>query len=297
MKDTKISWAHGTVNFWQGCNHVSPECEGCFAEAIRTHYGHDFNILALTKTWETAYQMNADAARRGGTKIIFTCSMSDIFHAQADHWRNDAWNVIRDCKNIRWLVLTKRPERIADHLPSDWGDGYPHVWLGVTVGCKSSYRRLDILRQIPCALRFISAEPLLESIVDVNLDGIGWVAAGGMSGPLHQKRAMQLAWAYELYQRCQHAEIPYLFKQSSNIYTERGIDSLNRYIADLEGRHYSIDEPLIRQYPATTPGLLPFVEHGKRFTDPEWTKTKTRDISSHISRSNDENMRGFTVWQ
>ena len=279
MKETKISWAHGTVNFWQGCNHVSPECDGCYAEAIRTQYGHDFNILALTKTWRDAYQMDADAARIGGTKIIFTCSMSDFFHVQADHWRNDAWNVIRDCKNVRWLILTKRPERIADHLPSDWGDGYSHVWLGVTVGCKSSYHRLDTLRQIPCALRFISVEPLLESVADIDLTGIGWAAVGGMSGELHRTRKMEIAWAYELYQRCQQAGIPYLYKQSSNYKTERGIDGLNRYIADLDDREYDVDEPLIRQYPATTPALLPFIEHGQRFTDAQWAKVRQGMLS------------------
>ncbi len=99
MKQTKISWAHGTQNFWVGCNHVSAECSGCYADEQRTRYGHDFNVLALTQTWRNAYEIDADAAIKGGTDIIFTCSMSDFFHSQADQWRNDAWNVIRDCKN------------------------------------------------------------------------------------------------------------------------------------------------------------------------------------------------------
>jgi protein gp37 len=69
------------------------------------------------------------------------------------------------------------------------------VWLGVTVGAKSSYPRLDILREIPCTLRFISAKPLLEPIEGINLDGIGWVAADGISGSLYEKRAMDLTWS------------------------------------------------------------------------------------------------------
>lgn len=266
----KLAFAAGTVNFWTGCNHVSAECEGCYADALLKRTGRDFTTLALTQTWKDAYWANAYASRRGGTEIIFTCSLSDFFHQQADHWRNDAWNVIRDCKHVRWIVLSKRPERISDHLPHDWLQNFDHVWLGVTVGCKASYHRLDTLRQIPCALRFISAEPLLESIGDLNLDGIGWVAAGGMSGPLHQKRKMKLEWAHELYEKCKHAGIPFLFKQSSNIYTERGIDGLARYIADMERREYSADDPLIREYPATTPPLLPFLQHGTRYDDAEW---------------------------
>ncbi|MDR5729232.1 MAG: hypothetical protein RB191_17590 [Terriglobia bacterium] len=88
---------------------------------------------------------------------------------------------------------------------------------------------------------------------------------------------MNLEWANELYERCKHVGIPFLFKQSSSIYTERGIDGLARYIADMEGRKYSADDPLIREYPATTPSLLPFLEHGSRYDDAEWL-TQTEGV-------------------
>jgi protein gp37 len=270
MKDTKISWAHGTVNFWIGCHMVDRECEGCYADTLIRRNGGDFQTLRLTKTWKTAYEIDASAGAEGGTKIIFTCSLSDFFHLQSDPWRADAWRVIKDCTNVRWLVLTKRPERILDHLPADWGDGYPDVWLGTTVGKPSSYHRLETLNQVPCALRFISVEPLLASVQDIPLEGIGWVAVGGMSGSLHKSRRMKLAWAYEVYQRCQEAGIPYLYKQSSDIYTERGIDGLARYIARVEGKPYDPSHALIRQYPVTDPPLLPFAEHGKRYDDEQW---------------------------
>jgi protein gp37 len=134
LKETKISWAHATVNFWTGCNHVSAECEGCYADTLLTRTGRDFTTLALTQTWSDAYEVDKDAAREGGTKIIFTCSLSDFFHLQADRWRGDAWNVIRDCQHVHWLVLTKRPERIRDHLPADWGEHFPHVcWVSQLV--------------------------------------------------------------------------------------------------------------------------------------------------------------------
>jgi protein gp37 len=274
MKDTAISWAHSTVNFWIGCHPVSDECQGCYADALVKRMGGSFNILRLTRTetWRTAFTIDASAAARGGTKIIFTCSLSDFFHLQADRWRPDAWRVIRDCPHVRWLVLTKRPERILDHLPADWDGGYSNVWLGTTVGTPSSYHRLATLNQVPCSLRFISVEPLLESVADIPLDGIGWVAVGGMSGALHRKRRMQLRWAHEVYRRCQDANIPFLYKQSSDIYTERGIDGLARYIAQVEGKPYDATQALVRQYPVTDPRLLPFSEHGKRYRDEQWTK-------------------------
>jgi protein gp37 len=272
MKNTAISWAHSTVNFWIGCHPVSDECQGCYAAALVKRMGGEFGILRLTQTWGTAFEIDAGAAAQGGTAIIFTCSLSDFFHLQADRWRPDAWRVIRDCPNVRWLILSKRPERILDHLPADWGAGYRNVWLGVTVGTPSSYHRLAALNRVPCSLRFISVEPLLESVQEIPLDGIGWVAVGGMSGPLHRKRRMQLRWAYEVYRRCQDASIPFLYKQSSDIYTERGIDGLGRYIAQVEGRPYDDQEPLLRQYPPTDPPLLPFIEHGRRYSDEQWGK-------------------------
>jgi protein gp37 len=274
MKETKISWAHATVNFWIGCHSVSDECSGCYAAALVKRMGGSFNVLRLTATttWKTAFQIDASAAAQRRTKIIFTCSLSDYFHMQADRWRPDAWRVIRDCPHVRWLILTKRPERILDHLPADWGDGYSNVWLGVTVGTPSSYHRLTALNQVPCRLRFISVQPLLESVHDIPLDGIGWVAVGGMSGALHRKRRMQLGWAYEVWRRCQDAGIPFLFKQSSDIYTERGIDALGRYIASVENKPYDSAQALIRQYPGTVPLLLPFTEHGRRYRDEQWEK-------------------------
>ena len=84
MKDTKISWAHGTVNFWIGCHMVDAECEGCYADVLIRRNGGDFQTLRLTKTWETAYEIGASAAAENGTKIIFTCSLSDFFHLQSD---------------------------------------------------------------------------------------------------------------------------------------------------------------------------------------------------------------------
>jgi protein gp37 len=182
MIDTKISWSHGTLNFWVGCHPISDECAGCYAAALTKRTGGDFSVLRLTttKTWRTAFQIDASAAAQGGTKIIFTCSMSDFFHLQADPWRRDAWRVIRDCQHVRWLILTKRPERILDQLPADWGAGYPNVWLGVTCGTPSSYHRIETIGKVPCSLRFISVEPLLESVAGNPRGGIGWGAVGGM---------------------------------------------------------------------------------------------------------------------
>lgn len=275
MIDTKISWAHATWNPWTGCNQVSRECVGCYADALLSRCSRTFNILAPTQTWRTPYQLDAVAKRANQQAICFVCSLNDFFHAGADRWRGDAWRVIRDCQNVNFMLLTKRPEQIANCLPSDWGDGqrYSNAWMGTTGGVRSSYERIDVLRSIPCAMRFLSIEPLMESVADIDLAGIGWVAVGGMSGRLHRKHRMKMEWAAEVYDICRQQDIPFLFKQSSNIHTERGINGLSLYLAKHAGQEVGPDNvPLIREYPATALPLLPFVEHGKRFHTAEFER-------------------------
>jgi protein gp37 len=234
---------------------------------LLTRCGRNFNELERTKTWDTPLKLNAEAARQGKRAICFVCSLSDFFHKDADHWRRKAWQTIRECPSVYFMLLTKRPERIMDCLPSDWGTGYPNAWLGTTCGVKASYHRVETLRSIPCALRFLSCEPLMESIADIKLDGIGWVAVGGMSGSKHAEYKMRMTWAAEVYDACQAMCVPFLFKQSSNIYTERGINALGLYLRERDGRTC---DPVIRHYPVPISRLLPFTEHGKRFSQAEW---------------------------
>jgi hypothetical protein len=107
----------------------------------------------------------------------------------------------------------------------------------------------------------------MENVADIDLSGIGWVAVGGMSGPLHAKHKMEMAWAAEVHDLCRALEIPFLFKQSSDIYTERGINGLSLYLARRAGQEVDpATVPLIREYPETALPLLPFVEHGQRFS-------------------------------
>jgi len=150
---------------------------------------------------------------------------------------------------------------------------YPNAWMGTTCGVRSSYHRVDVLRSIPCALRFLSIEPLMENVADIDLSGISWVAAGGMSGPLHAKHKMETTWAAEVHDLCRVQEIPFLFKQSSDKSTERGINGLSLYLAKRAGQEVDpATVPLIREYPEPSLPLLPFVEHGKRFTADEFRR-------------------------
>ena len=150
--------------------------------------------------------------------LVFTCSWSDSFHPDADDWRDDAWDIIRS-PNLTFQILTKRPELIADRLPNDWGpDGYPNVWLGVSVENPMFSWRVEKLLEVSARVRFISDGPLLSGVdfkAHLATKGIGWVIVGGESGsrPHHPPRPMKLEWAQSLSDQCIESGVSYLFKQ------------------------------------------------------------------------------------
>jgi protein gp37 len=116
-------------------------------------------------------------------QIIFTCSWSDWFVEDADPWRVEAWQVVKDNPHHTFQILTKRSGRIINHLPSDWNSGYSNVWLGVSLELEKYKERIDDLLKVPAAVRFVSIEPLLGPIQwDERLSALDWVIIGGESG-------------------------------------------------------------------------------------------------------------------
>ncbi len=214
-ENSKIGWTDHTHNFWWGCNKVSEECRFCYISGIMKRGGHEpFNGPMRTKNWSNPTRWNRKAEVNGQRLRIFTCSMSDFFHKSADAWRGDAWQVIRECKSLDWLILTKRPDLIADRLPLDWGDGYPNVWLGTTAGCRSSLPRVETLVGIPAAIRFVSAEPLLEELdFRPYLDSLNWVITGCERAKKGERRPMELDWVRSIDAQCAAFGVPHFFKQ------------------------------------------------------------------------------------
>lgn len=204
---TAIHWTQKTHNFWYGCKKVSQGCKFCYAERDMKGYGRDFNTVTRAKGFDKPLTWKEPS-------MIFTCSWSDFFIAEADKWRSEAWQIIKDTSHT-WQILTKRPERIKDCLPADWGEGYPNVWLGVSVESPDNTHRIGELAKIPAALRFISAEPLLEPFVlseyVVGWRWIHWLIVGGESGPYARK--LNIQGAHALIMSAQNMGIPVFFKQ------------------------------------------------------------------------------------
>jgi protein gp37 len=212
---TGIAWTGSTWNPWRGCHKVSAGCKFCYAETLDRRFGHDFNQVRRASPATFSAPLRWKEPRR-----VFSCSMSDFFLEEADAWRAEAWDIIRRCPQHTFQLLTKRPERISEHLPDDWGpSGWPNVWLGTTGETHDlAFERGMYLGQVPARVHFLSAEPWLEEKVTnaveyfyTVLNFYEWVIVGGESG-VHC-RPMNLQTAAALIEGCQHAHVPVFLKQ------------------------------------------------------------------------------------
>jgi len=159
-KHTNISWTTSTWNPWQGCKKVSAGCQNCYMYRDKKRYGQDPSVVVRSKppTFNKPLHWKEPAK-------VFVCSWSDFFIEEADEWRGEAWEIIKKCPHLIFQILTKRPERIKQCLPEDWGEEYSNVWLGVTAeNQEMADLRIPLLLEIPATIYFASCEPLLERI-------------------------------------------------------------------------------------------------------------------------------------
>jgi len=151
---SKIEWTDSTFNPWIGCQHVSPGCDHCYAEAMmdtrlgRVQWGpHGERGRTSQSYWKQPRKWNADGLRfereNAHRHRVFCASLSDVFDNQVPkQWRVDLFTLIRETPNLDWLLLSKRPTNMRTMLPPDWSDGYPNVWLGCTAESAQYYRAL-----------------------------------------------------------------------------------------------------------------------------------------------------------
>jgi protein gp37 len=207
---TSIEWTDCSWNVWTGCVQVSPGCAHCYAKEIaeRRFPGHFPAGFDLTYHWERLdWPLTVRRPRR-----IFVNSMSDLFlEGVPDEHILKVFCVMAEAHWHTFQVLTKRHERLAA-LAADlpWPR---NVWMGVSIENNRFVRRADCLRRVPAAVRFLSCEPLLGPLPDLDLSGISWVIVGGESGPVH--RQMKTEWARDLRDRCRAAGVPFFYKQGN----------------------------------------------------------------------------------
>lgn len=209
--ESKIGWTQSTWNPWHGCIKISPGCKYCYMYRDKERYGQNPMVVVRSKT--TFY----NPLKWKDARIIFTCSWSDWFIDLADDWRGETWELIKLTPRHTYQILTKRPSNFLTRLPDDWGQGYDNVWLGVSVEDLDRAFRVDILRTIPAKRRFLSIEPLLDKINDLDLTGIHWVIVGGESGSVEGKyrfRPCQYSWIERIIAICREQKVPVFVKQT-----------------------------------------------------------------------------------
>ena len=224
MAKTQIEWTDATWNPVAGCSLVSAGCKYCYAMqmARRLEAMGVGKYKGLAKksgdnvTWNGVVREDQASLlipyKWKKSRKIFVNSMSDLFHAEvSDDFILSVWEVMHATPQHNYQILTKRPERMRQIISDKIKTVLPNVWLGTSIENSEVIDRINFLRKTPAAVRFISFEPLIDSVGSVNLRDIHWAIVGGESGS--KARPIKEAWIDEIYEQCGIYDTAFFFKQ------------------------------------------------------------------------------------
>lgn len=224
MAESQIEWTDSTWNPVAGCSIMSSGCTNCYAmqmarrlEAMGVEKYAGLTRKSGKRTiWKGVVREDRNALdvprRWRKPRKVFVNSMSDLFHdGVSDTFISDVWDVMRDTPQHSYQILTKRPDRMAAFLNAKVPDVLPNVWLGTSVENDEVVERVAELRNTPAAIRFISFEPLIGPVGDVDLTDIHWAIVGGESGP--SARPIREDWIDEIHGACREYGTAFFFKQ------------------------------------------------------------------------------------
>lgn len=213
MAESSIEWTELTWNPTTGCDKISQGCKNCYAErmAKRLHamgvekYENVFKITEHPDSLKEPYKWKK-------RKVVFVNSMSDLFHEQiSDDFILKVFEVMKNTEHV-YQILTKRAERLLEFDKKVLKGKWPHnVWMGVSVEDERVAERIDYLRKTKARVKFLSCEPLIGPLPNMNLKKIDWVIVGGESGP--KSRVMEADWAIDIMEQCEKADVRFFFKQ------------------------------------------------------------------------------------
>lgn len=213
-------------NLWHGCHKKSEGCLHCYVFRRDAEFEKDSNVVATTGNFNLPVRRD----RHGNWKIpsgtlMWTCFTSDFFIEEADKWRPEAWLMIRLRSDLHFYIVTKRPERIAQCLPEDWGNGYDNVTICCTIeNQRRADERLPLFIPLPICHKAIICEPLLEAIDFRGRLGT-WceqMTVGGESG--REARVCDYDWVLSIRSQCLDALVPFHFKQTGAHFRKDGRD-------------------------------------------------------------------------
>lgn len=222
---TGISWTDATWNCVTGCNKISPGCKHCYAETMalrlqrmgQANYKNGFELTLQPHMLEIPLRWKRP-------RMVFVNSMSDAFHEEVPlSYIIRMFDVMHEASHHTFQILTKRSKRLAEVANQiEWPK---NVWMGVSVENADYVHRIDDLRKAPAALRFVSLEPLLGPIPNLDLSGISWCIVGGESGP--KARPMDPGWARDIRNQCLETKCAFFFKQMGGRDRKKGGNELD----------------------------------------------------------------------
>ncbi|MDE3250240.1 MAG: phage Gp37/Gp68 family protein, partial [Bacteroidota bacterium] len=211
MSQSSIEWTEMTWNPTTGCTKISAGCKYCYAEVMTRRlqamgidkYRDGFQVRVHEDALEIPFSWK-------GSKIVFVNSMSDLFHHDIPvSFIQKVFAVMNDTPQYTYQVLTKRADRLAElHGQLNWTN---NIWMGVSVEDSRVTHRIDLLRNTNARVKFLSCEPLIGPLMDMNLENIDWVITGGESG--RKARPMQEWWVWDIRQQCADQGVAFFFKQ------------------------------------------------------------------------------------
>ena len=209
MAQSSIEWTEMTWNPTTGCNKVSAGCKYCYAEVFSRRlkamglekYKNGFGLTLHESVLRAPYQWKKP-------KIVFVNSMSDLFHKEIPlSFIQRVFEVMNSCPQHIFQILTKRADILYQYSSSlNWTE---NIWMGVSVENEKVLERIDYLRVVDAKIKFLSCEPLLERLPNLDLHGMDWVIVGGESG--RKCRPMKEEWVTEIRDKCKALDIPFLF--------------------------------------------------------------------------------------
>ena len=211
MRTTKIEWTERTWNPVTGCTKLSEGCAHCYAEVMSRRLcamGNPKYVNGFKSTIHHEALKEPFNWKKPST--IFVCSMSDLFHKDVPfEFIDRVFRVIEETPQHNYQILTKPAERMAEYFETR---NIPHyAWIGVTVENRETKSRIDHIRHLDATVKFLSCEPLLGDLEELNLDGINWIIVGGESGS--QARPMKEEWVLNIKRQADANNIPFFFKQ------------------------------------------------------------------------------------
>lgn len=211
-------------NPWHGCHKFSPGCLHCYVYRSDARYEKDSSLVTKTTDFGLPLKKKRDGSwKLEPRQMVWTCFTSDFLVEDADPWRDEAWEMMRQRPDLTFLFITKRIHRLEQLLPPDWGAGWPHVRICCTVeNQQAADFRLPIFRDLPIAWKGLACEPLLEDISLGPAFGpwLRLLVAGGESGP--QARVCDYRWILHLRQQCIEQKVAFHFKQTGALLRKDG---------------------------------------------------------------------------